>query len=187
MRLSVVFVSTLLLTPAYAQSDCVWIKDSAKRLECYDKASAGIGGNKNLSGAKVESTAEPLETPHSDAPEKPTEFKVVEAADLAIGTNKYVGKNIEIHNIKCVYADVGDYRCTTGSSVSIFTKAVQPVSLREYIETKCDKVRKALLGSTCLFAARFTYTEVTRDIVSGFQERTILHPDIIKLGRLKHR
>jgi hypothetical protein len=104
-------------------------------------------------------------------------YKVVDPRELGIGSKKYMGKNLEVHNFHCYYADVKDYPCIfPGVFVAIFTKNIDPANLRTKVEDDCDNFEKAFSTSKCSFTIRFSYDEddVTEDVVSGYQKRTVI-------------
>jgi len=98
----------------------------------------------------------------------------VDPADLAIGSAKYVGKNIRIRSARCYFADVGDYRCTTPELVSVFTKSIEPEISRKWVEEHCDTIRKVERSQACKSSITFTYESAEQDKVDGFQTRTII-------------
>jgi hypothetical protein len=88
-----------------------------------------------------------------------------------------MGKDLEVHNFHCYYADVNDYRCIfPGVLVAIFTKNIDPLNLRTKVEDDCDTFEKAFSTSKCSFTIRFSYEQddVHEDVVSGYQKRTVI-------------
>ncbi|WFU37342.1 hypothetical protein QA640_22890 [Bradyrhizobium sp. CB82] len=108
------------------------------------------------------------------------DYKVVDPSDLFIGTRKYLDKPILLRRMHCYYADVDDYRCTAGGAVFLaaFTATVEPAEAREWLEKNCDQLKVAATSDKCLFNTRFVYgaKDVNDDIVSGFQQRKVIHP-----------
>jgi len=82
--------------------------------------------------------------------------------------------------MRCYYADMDDYRCIASGSVflSVFTARVEPASAREWMEKNCDQLKVAITSEKCVFNTQFTYgaKDVNDDIVSGFQQRKVIHP-----------
>jgi hypothetical protein len=104
-------------------------------------------------------------------------YKVVAAEELGIGTRKYMHRDLEVRRMHCYYADVNDYRCVSDARVAIFAKAIEPESIKKFIEEKCDTIEKAM-SVTCTVAIRFSYGEgdVNEDLMSGFERRTVISP-----------
>lgn len=111
-----------------------------------------------------------------------TTYKVVDPADLAIGSRKYLNRDIEVKAVQCYYADVNDFRCTTNELVSIFTPSITPEKAQKWIEEKCDQVKTAITSKSCSLRIRFRFSEdqVNQDVVSGYQKRTVIHPTSIE-------
>ncbi|WP_439406410.1 hypothetical protein ACNJX9_34045 [Bradyrhizobium sp. DASA03076] len=128
----------------------------------------------SAAGAQTSTTA-PAEKKSGDV-----DYKVVDPSDLFIGTRKYLDKPILLKRMHCYYADVDDYRCTAGGPVflAIFTAVVEPASAREWLEKYCDQLKVAVTSDKCLFNPQFIYgaKDVDDDIVSGFQQRKVIHP-----------
>jgi hypothetical protein len=110
-------------------------------------------------------------------------YKVVDAADLGIGSRKYMGKDIEVRQTRCYYADVEDYRCLIGPLVVVFAKKIVPEEAQKRIEESCDTIKKAGQSTECVSSIRFNATEFVSDIVGGYQRRTIIKPDEIILPK----
>ncbi|MET4233369.1 hypothetical protein QA633_43665 [Bradyrhizobium barranii] len=125
--------------------------------------------------AAQSATAAPAESQAADI-----DYKVVDPSDLFIGTRKYLDKSILLRKMRCYYADVDDYRCTASGPVflAVFTATVEPASARAWIEKNCDQLKVAMTSDKCLFNPQFVYgaKDVNDDIVSGFQQRKVIHP-----------
>lgn len=164
------------IAPAAAE-DCKAIKDSAARLACFDKAA---GETSAPPAATAHAPAAQKAEPAAPAPETTAKtFKVVDVSDLYVGPNKYAGRDIEVRNLKCYFADKDDYRCIApGTYVAIFTKTVEPALARQWMEDKCDQIKTAVTSSRCTFHLRFTYTsdDFDNDVVSGMQQRVVITP-----------
>jgi hypothetical protein len=118
-----------------------------------------------------------LDPPHDVA-------KVVDAADLGVGTRKYMNIELEVQGVKCYYADVEDYRCTAPeANVTFFTRKIIVATGTDYLEKYCDTLKRALQTDNCIVSIRFQYSsqEVEQDLISGFQERTVIRPREIAL------
>jgi hypothetical protein len=102
-------------------------------------------------------------------------YKVVAVEELGIGTRKYMNRDLEVRRMHCYYADVEDYRCVSDSRVAIFTKAIEPETAKKIIEERCDTIEKAIsIGCTVSLRFKYTDSDVNQDIMSGFQERTVI-------------
>lgn len=127
------------------------------------------------SAAAQSATAVPAENKLTDI-----DYKIVDASDLFIGTRKYLDKSILLRKMRCYYADVDDYRCIASGPVflAVFTATVEPSSARVWIEKNCDQLKVAVASDKCLFNTQFVYgaKDVNDDIVSGFQQRKVIHP-----------
>lgn len=178
---TIVFVLAALavaVTPPAMAEDCKAIKDSAARLACFDKAA---GETPAAQAAPAPAPAAQKDAPVAPAPEPPAKtFKVVDVADLYVGPNKYAGRDIEVRNLKCYFADKDDYRCIAPGAVhvAIFSKTVEPALARQWMEDKCDQIRTAVTSSRCTFHLRFTYSadDFENDVVSGMQQRVVITP-----------
>jgi hypothetical protein len=100
-----------------------------------------------------------------------------------IGSGKYLNRDLEVPNMRCYYADVGDYRCASLRGVAIFAGNLTPEKLRKQIEDECDTVDKMLRSSKCSFALRINYDadDVTKDVMSGYQKRPVIKLDEVEL------
>lgn len=127
--------------------------------------------------AKSESPAASSEVKNEPESQIPPLYRVVDAVDLYVGPRKYLGKNIEVRKVRCYFADVDDYRCITDDPLVVFSRSVEPKSVRQWIEDNCDQIRK-LPTAKCLFAIRFSFDadDVSEDIISGYQKRMIIRP-----------
>jgi hypothetical protein len=108
--------------------------------------------------------------------------KMVDAADLGVGSHKYYGQEIEVRGARCYYADVGDYRCMTGSSVVVFSPSIANELGKLLVEEHCGEI-KLMKGPRCVFSLRFKYSadDVEQDLISGYQRRTIITPETVEL------
>jgi hypothetical protein len=108
--------------------------------------------------------------------EEPKAYRVVDAADVFLAPNKFLGKDIEIRGVYCYFADVDDYRCiTSGDGPVIFTKAIEADEGRKLVEENCDTIKKAT-GAKCRVTVRLNYDGVDRDELSDRKTRVILRP-----------
>jgi len=113
------------------------------------------------------------------------EFKAVAASELGIGSGKYLNRDLEVPSMRCYYADVADYRCITGPGgafVSVFASNLTPENLRKQVEDECDTLEKTR-RSVCSFTLRINYNadDVSKDLVSGYQQRTVVNLDKVEL------
>jgi hypothetical protein len=111
-----------------------------------------------------------------------SKYRIVDALDLGVGSKKYIGKDIEMQRVRCYYADVDDYRCITNVPVSIFTKKIEPEIAKDWIEENCDTLKKTVESRKCLVDIRFNLTDLTQDIIDGYQQRTVLLPSSVEVG-----
>jgi hypothetical protein len=107
------------------------------------------------------------------------EYRVVDTADVRVSPNKFKGKNIELRGMNCYYSDDDDYRCTDGT-VTVFAKAATSES--NWLEKNCDTMKK-FMSAQCKATVRFSYDEVTEDLLSGYKTRTILQTDTVTVIR----
>ncbi len=112
----------------------------------------------------------------------------VDPSDIAVGTRKYYGKDIEFEKVNCYYADLSDYRCITGASVTVFSKDIYPAEAKEYVEKNCDQLKKTVLPR-CRVAVRFRLNEddVDTDTVGNNRRRTVIHIDTVQIVLPKAR
>lgn len=117
---------------------------------------------------------------NKDAPAKDatSEYKIVDASDLFIGSKKYIGRDIVLEHMRCYYADVDDYRCLAsgGTVLAVFSKTVEPASAREWLEKNCDEIKRSMTSDKCRFNPRFSFAtdDVEEDVISGFQQRKVI-------------
>jgi len=125
----------------------------------------------------------------SPAAAQSPEYKLVDAADLSVSPGKYINRDIEVRNVRCYYADIGDYRCVTGESVSIFASSITPLEAETLIKDNCDAIKVALTSPKCRVALRFRYDaeHVGHDIISGYQKRTVIRPGMVTVGLYRKR
>ncbi|MBB4042005.1 hypothetical protein GGR34_003690 [Microvirga flocculans] len=118
-----------------------------------------------------------------------TEYKVVDAADLSVSARKYADRDIEVRDVRCYYADIGDYRCVTRESVSIFAASIAPLEAETAIKDNCDAIKVALTSPKCRVALRFRYSaeQVGHDIISGYQKRTVIKTGMVRVGFARKR
>lgn len=173
----------MMLTPAHAQTPdvvrlvkCPAIREDAARLACFDTAMNPP--TKGLDPNAIVDTS-PTAAPQSSA----DTTRVVQADDVFVTPNKYVGKLIEIPRMKCLYADKGEYRCLGSGNFTfaVFVKALAPQSQRDAIERDCGELSQVMSSLLCLKTVRFTPAKVVNDIVSGFQQRVVLQADAAEL------
>lgn len=105
--------------------------------------------------------------------------RVVPLTELGLAPKKYEGKPIEVRNLVCYYADVGDYRCVSpqfGNPVVVFTAEL--TGDRERVEQNCDKAHKAFRSPRCRVNLRFSFDAegVEDDLISGNVIRHIIRP-----------
>jgi len=102
----------------------------------------------------------------------------VNPADIAVAPGKYVGKFIEVGKLVCYYAGTDDYRCTatTPPIMAIFAKSLTSDEGQKIITEECDTLEKAFSATNCkvFLRLRFTAEDVSDDIVSGYQRRTLI-------------
>lgn len=130
-------------------------------------------------GLTITPPAEVSKVLSPSTPPSQEDYKVVDPNELFIGAGKYLGKNVEIRNYRCYYADVGDYRCATQhTQLSIFTKTISPTSSKDWIEQNCDTMEKMARSDKCIVSIRlrFNEDEVDEDIISGYEKRKVIRP-----------
>lgn len=118
------------------------------------------------------------------------DWKKVDAADLGVGSRKYDGKSVIVPNMRCYYADENDYRCTADDAlVAVFTKSIEPPESKALVEDRCDTIKKAAGSSACRFAIKFVVENTLQDVISGYERRTVIHPEqiIIQFPPIKQR
>lgn len=119
------------------------------------------------------------------------EYKAVDAADVFIGSRKYLGKPIQLKGMHCYYADVDDYRCVASDNtmLAVFTKKIEPASVRDLVEKNCDQLKTAMTTARCAFNVRIVYdsSDVNEDLVSGYQQRKVIRLDSVSLVQEERR
>lgn len=107
----------------------------------------------------------------------PEAYPVVDAADLTMGSTRYLDQDIEVRGLQCYAADRFDYRCTSRDGVAIFLTALGPQKARETLDRECRHVKIALTSPKCRVALRFTHSadRINTDRVDG-ERRVILRP-----------
>ena len=122
------------------------------------------------------------QTDTEPSPTRPV-YKVVDAADLGIGSRKYADRDIEVRGMRCYFADLSDYRCMSGVNVAVFTKKIENEAMKRRIENECDQLRTAAVSPRCRFDLRFRFNtdDVEQDLISGYQRRTVISPDVIEV------
>jgi len=190
VRLVLFATASVLLSSQVARSaeglaDCRAMKDDKERLACFDRVPNPVAPAPNTSPAVAPPPAggsKPIPIDKLAAASFP-DATLVDAADLGVGSKKYVGKSIELRDMKCYYADVSDYRCISGRNVVVFTAAMFPDVLRLKLEKDCGELKKMTISSVCSKSIRFRFSEdeVDEDMISGYQRRTIIRPEAVEL------
>jgi hypothetical protein len=87
-------------------------------------------------------------------------LKTVDAADLGVGSHRYYDQEIEVRGARCYFADVGDYRCTTGTSVVVFSPSIANDEGKRWVEEYCGEIKRMATGpvasSACVSSTRPT-------------------------------
>ncbi|KRP88638.1 hypothetical protein AOQ73_27955 [Bradyrhizobium pachyrhizi] len=121
---------------------CTGTKDDKDRLSCFDKAAAA------LKTAGVPSGPETANTKDIVTSFSPSDFKVVDPDDVHVAPGKFIGKPIEIRNVRCFYADRDDYRCSMpsrGMVTVVFAKSIEPANERDTLENDCGAIKRLSL------------------------------------------
>ena len=158
---------------------CRAIADATQRLECFD----GFAKDWAAPAEHVEVTT----TRDIVSPTQPVEARLVDPDDLYLAPRKYLGKLIELRDVKCFYADVSEYRCAPRRgrfTLTIFAKTVAPDKERDLLESECGTIR-TIDGPKCRKTIRFTLNDFGADRVSGMEQRVIaqtLSLEIVAVG-----
>ena len=179
------FVSVMLLysTSAHAAGDagCWSVQDKEARLSCYDKAHAdplpepssavkAITPPAADQEEKTATTSDLIKAKPSDPPKR------IDADDLAIAPNKYIGKNVELNKMQCFYADKDEYRCVAGgaSATILLIQApdITPAVEKQKLENECGEIKK-MATTLCRRTLRFSPVGVDNDTV-GLRSRTVV-------------
>jgi hypothetical protein len=154
---------------------CSKLKSDTDRLACFDKAAEGI---KNLGNeeSKTASTKEIVATYAA------TDFKVVDPDDVHIAPGKFIGKPIEVRNVRCLYADRSDYRCVAPSRMGtvFFVKDVSPAAAKEALETDCGAIKNLNL-SKCRRVIHVVPEDFHQDLTDGYSKRTVVTAKAIEV------
>ncbi len=171
-------------TPLRADEVCRSIKDSVARLACYDgldaKASAATkatpsAGADGSASSKVDAGETNAPTKEVVAAKPSDPVKRIDADDLAIAPNKYVGKYVELTKAQCYYADKDEYRCLGNSSSVILMlvgAAITPAIEKQRLEDDCGEIKR-MATPTCRRTIRIRPENFDHDTVS-MRDRTVV-------------
>lgn len=82
----------------------------------------------------------------------------MDPVDLYVSQRKFEGKEIQVSGLRCYYADVEDFRCSSDSTkLAVFAQAIDPKESQDRIEAQCDTVKKTIRNATCEVPLRFTF------------------------------
>ena len=109
-------------------------------------------------------------------------YLVVDASDLAVQSNKYIGKPIEVRGVGCFHADEGDYRCAAGEGAIIYAAAVEPPSAQRDIERNCGQIRNFALPQ-CTKTIRFTPIRAEDTKTTHYQDLRKISAEWIEVVR----
>lgn len=149
---------------------CTATKDDKDRLSCFDKAAAA------LKTAGVTSGPETANTKEIVASFSPSDFKVVDPDDVHVAPGKFIGKPIEIRNVKCFYADKDDYRCSApsrGMITVVFAASIEPANERDTLENDCGAIKK-IDSPACRRNIRIVPADYGEDSPNAFAKRVIV-------------
>lgn len=154
---------------------CSATKDDSERLRCYDAASTAL----RSAGLPEAKTADPKAVVASFSP---SDYKLVDPDDLHVAPRKFIGKPVELRNVKCFYADKGDYRCLAPSRsmiTTVFAKDVGPPGERDTIESDCGAVKK-IDSPLCRRTIRLVPVDFSEDAPNAFAKRMVIQSATIE-------
>lgn len=158
----IAFSGVCVAAKAQTLRQCEAKTDEKERLACFDKL------------AKQSEPTEQQETSNTPKKIEPPsgEYRVVDPGDIFVAYGKYLGKPIEVRNVRCYYADKDDYRCiaTGDNPVVFFAEDIEPATAREAIENDCGEVKKVVTPA-CKRNIRLTAENISDDLISGYQKR----------------
>jgi hypothetical protein len=149
---------------------CSGVKDDKDRLACFDKAAT------ILKTAGVPSETETANTKELVSAFGPNDFKVVDPDDVHVAPRKFIGKPIELKNVRCFYADKNDYRCIAPSQrmvTTVFAKSIGPANERDAIESDCGAIKK-LEAPACRKTIRIVPIDYDEDSPNAFAKRIVV-------------
>ena len=156
---------------ALAVEDCSKLADKTLRLDCYDRMS------------KSQDAATPTDQDASSNDHLFGDFDLTDPADVWVAPNKYKGRGIELREVQCFYADVGDYRCIApndGSPLLVVTRSVVPQSAKNKLEKDCGMV-KTLDSPKCTRTIHVTPILAQDDNPTALVHRVIIGAESIEM------
>ena len=117
-------------------------------------------------------------------------YKIIEdPSDLSVAPRKYADRDIEVHRVRCFYADVNEFRCFGGTPlVTIFlgrlTSADGSGDGQKDIQELCDTIKKAENSRDCIVSLRFRFDtgQISEDRVAFYVPRTIIRADTAQVN-----
>lgn len=159
---------------------CASLKDDKERLSCFDKAVLSLKTAGVTTGPETANTKEIVSSFAAG------DFKVVDPDDIHVAPRKFLGKPIELRNVRCFYADKDDYRCVSSSNLTtvIFAKSVEPSDAREALEADCGAIKK-LSSPGCRKTVQIVPMEFAEDAPNAFTKRIIVRTLNLKILALQ--
>jgi hypothetical protein len=154
---------------------CVSIKEDKDRLLCFDKAAASLK-TAGISGPETATTKELVSN------FSPGDYKIVDPDDIHVAPSKFIGKPIELRNVKCFYADKDDYRCLTPSRLitTVFGASVGPDVERERLESDCGAIKK-IDSPACRRTIRIVPLDFAEDAPTVLAKRIVVKAATIQI------
>jgi hypothetical protein len=100
----------------------------------------------------------------------------VDPDDIHVAPRKFVGRPIEIRNVRCFYADKDDYRClapSRGMVTAVFARSVGPANEKETLETDCGAIKK-IESLACRRTIRIVPADFGEDAPNAFAKRIVV-------------
>lgn len=105
-------------------------------------------------------------------------YKRVDPADLAIETDRFVGRKLKMGGMQCYVVEHGDYRCWTRDRfVTVRAASVTPDDIREGVDKRCTAMREVLAGH-CTTTLRFELA----DYKANADDTLTLWADVLNLN-----
>jgi hypothetical protein len=112
---------------------------------------------------------------------EPTEYRVIDAADLKVAPDRYTDKPIELRRMYCYYADEDDIRCAgDGGGLAIFASTVESAEEKDALAANCSEVKK-FTSPACTKTIRLVPASNTQDRLSEYKLRTIIRTETIEI------
>lgn len=188
-RLALSLCALLAASSASAQEQekrgCAGLPKDADRLACYDTVNGrppAVTAEEPTLDVKAE------EQPTASTKEivglvAPTDYRLVDPADLFVAPSKFIDKPVEIRRAHCFYADRSEYRCLAPGreAVIVIAPNISPPDAKSLLENDCGAI-KAMQTVKCQRTIRFVPAAHAQDAVNAMTPRVVIVSKMLEIA-----